>query len=191
LTIFSRAYIHWVPLTLDTSAIRLSRPFVKVFTLTPAQGRPAYMPQNVWGGTFIAKALGGATDLLAQRPVGDRMIILLSDGESADIRGGREREIIEKLRQHKITVFAINLNSGQAIEPGVAQIATATGGQVFTTVDTQALQAVFRQISEMKKVEILQKDPQVIDYFHPFFWPAVAVLVLQTLVLFGLRFNPW
>jgi hypothetical protein len=43
----------------------------------------------------------------------------------------------------------------------------------------------------MKKVEILQKEPQVVDYFHPFLWPAAVVLALQTLVLFGLRFNPW
>jgi hypothetical protein len=53
------------------------------------------------------------------------------------------------------------------------------------------LHAVFQQINEMKRVEILQKEPQVIDYFHPFLWPAAILLTLQTLALFGLRFNPW
>jgi Ca-activated chloride channel family protein len=148
------------------------------------------MPQNVWGGTFIAKALGGATDLLQQRPVGDRMIILLTDGESADIQRGREREIVERLKKERITVFAVNL-SGAEVESGLVSIATATGGKVFTVVDNDALRAVFQQINEMKKVEILQKEPQVIDYFYPFLWPAAIVLGLQTLVLFGLRFNPW
>jgi Ca-activated chloride channel family protein len=190
LTIFSRAFIHWIPLTLDTDAIRLARPFIRVFTLTPAQGRPGYLPEEVWGGTFVAKALGGAIALLAQRPMGDHMIILLTDGDSSDIQRGRDREIIEKLRQHRITVFAVNL-AGEAIEPGLVNIATETGGQVFSVMDNDALRAVFRQIDQMKRVEILQKEPQVIDYFRPFLWAAAAVLTLQTLALFGLRFSPW
>ena len=70
-------------------------------------------------------------------------------------------------------------------------IATETDGQVFSVVDNDALRAVFRQIDQMKRVEILQKEPQVIDYLHPFLWAAVAILALQTLALFGLRFNPW
>ena len=190
LTIFSRAYIHWVPLTLDTDAIRLSRPLIRVFTLPPNKGGPTFAPAAVWGGTFVAKALGGAIDVLAQRPAGDRMIILLTDGESSDIQRGHDRDIIERLRQNRITVFAVNL-AGEVVEPGLVHIAEETGGQVFSVVDNDALRAVFRQIDEMKRVEILQKEPQVIDYFHPFLWAAAAILALQTLALFGLRFNPW
>jgi Ca-activated chloride channel family protein len=191
LTIFSKNYIHWVPLTQDTNAISNSRPFTKVFTLSPAQGRPAHLTPGAWGnGTFIANALNGATDLLKQRPTGDRMIILVTDGESGDIQRGRDREIIEKLQAERITVFGINLNNAE-IEEGMIHIAHGTGGEVFTAVDNNALTQVFRQIDQMKRVQILQKEPQVIDLFRPFFIPAAIILLLQTIVLFGLRFNPW
>jgi Ca-activated chloride channel family protein len=191
LTIFSRHYIHWTPLTQDTTAISLTRPFTIVFTLSPAMGRPPNLPMSAWGaGTFIANALGGAIEMLEQRPVGDRMIILLTDGESGDIRGGREREIVAKLNEANITVFAVNLNNAEP-EAGMLHITKNTGGELFTAVDNSALASVFRQIDEMKRVEILQKEPQVIDLFRPLFWPACIILVLQTLVLFFLRFNPW
>ena len=190
LTVFAKNFIHWIPLTTDTSAIRLSRPFTRPFTLTAARGRPASLPDRVWTGTFIGNALSGAADLLAQRPVGDRMIILLTDGQSPDIQNGREQPVLDRLRKENITLFAVQLSNDEN-EPGLVRLTSETGGQVFNAVDSVALQSVFRQIDQMKRVEILQKDPQVIDLFRPFFWPAAVVMTLQMLCLFGLRFNPW
>lgn len=43
----------------------------------------------------------------------------------------------------------------------------------------------------MKKVVVLEKQPQVADYYDPFFVPAIALLALSVLTLFGLRFTPW
>jgi hypothetical protein len=43
----------------------------------------------------------------------------------------------------------------------------------------------------MKKVEVRESKPEVIDFLDPFLAPAAVVLVLQILVLFGLRFTPW
>ena len=101
------------------------------------------------------------------------------------IEDGRERPLTRGR-----AVFAFNL-AGEVVEPGLVHIAAETGGQVFSAVDNDPLRAVFRQIDEMRCVEILQKEPQVIDCFYPLLWAAVAILTLQTLVLFGLRFNPW
>jgi hypothetical protein len=50
---------------------------------------------------------------------------------------------------------------------------------------------VFQRIDEMKKVVVLEKKPQVADHYEPFFLPAMVVLVLSVLALFGLRFTPW
>ena len=69
--------------------------------------------------------------------------------------------------------------------------AAATGGEVFNAVNAEALHAVFKRIDEMKKVVVLEKKPQVSDYYDPFFIPAIALLVLSVLTLFGLRFTPW
>ena len=43
----------------------------------------------------------------------------------------------------------------------------------------------------MKKVVVLEKKPQVADHYDPFFAPAIGLLVLSVLALFGLRFTPW
>jgi len=53
------------------------------------------------------------------------------------------------------------------------------------------LKKVFESIDEMKKVVVLQKQPHVIDFYDPFFMPALGVLCASVLALFGLRFTPW
>src|SRR6266481_5588985 len=111
LTIFSRTFIHWLPLTLDTQSIPLSRRFIEPNNPKldpPSMGRHG-LPDELWGYTYIGKALYGATDLLAERPTGDRMIILMTDGESSDIKPPLDQPIIARLRSENITVFAILL----------------------------------------------------------------------------------
>jgi Ca-activated chloride channel family protein len=180
LTIFSRNFLHWVPLTQDTSAIRMARPFI----------HPNVFPDKLWGGTYIAKALDGAIGPLSRHPAGDRMIILLTDGEGLDIVQGKEREVIAKLQRQRLVVFAIALNDGGPA-PGLVNIARETGGQTFTALTPQALNLVFHRIDQMQKVEVQAERPQVIDYFEPFVLPALIVLGLQVVVAFGLRFTPW
>ncbi len=180
LTIFSRQFLHWVPLTQDTAAIRMARRIIW----------PEMFPDEIWGHTFIAKALNGAIAPLSRHAEGDRMIILMTDGEGEDIGGGREREVIAKLKQHKIVVFAIALND-EGFTPGLENIANETGGQAFKALTPQALKVVFDRIDDMKKVEIREIKPRVIDHFEPFLPPTLVLLAMQVLVLFGLRFTPW
>jgi Ca-activated chloride channel family protein len=180
LTIFSRQFIHWVPLTLDVSAIRMARTFIS----------PRIFPDSIWGGTFIAKALDGAITPLMRHPEGDRMVILITDGEGMDIQHGDERDVIAKLSRHRITVFAVSMTDRE-IAPGLENIARQTGGQTFRALSPQALRTVFDRIDQMKKVEVRATRPEVIDFLDPFLPPALAVLAAQVLVLFGLRFTPW
>jgi Ca-activated chloride channel family protein len=180
LTIFSRNFIHWVPLTQDTSAIRLARTFIS----------PDIFPDEIWGGTYIAKALNGAIAPLTRHPEGDRLIILITDGEGRDIGEDREREVIDKLRRQNITVFAVSMTDSE-IAPGLLNITRQTGGQTFRALTPQALQIVFDRIDQMKKVELQATRPEVIDFPDPFLPPLLVVLGLQVLVLFGLRFTPW
>jgi Ca-activated chloride channel family protein len=192
LTIFARDYIHWVPLTLDTRSIALSKRFIEPNNpkLDPP-GMPRHgLPDELWGNTFIGKALLGASDLLAERPTGDRMIILMTDGESSDIQPPRDAEIIARLRSENIMVFSIMLTEA-AIEPALIGITRATGGEVFNAVTPDALATVFERIDEMKKVVVLEKQPQVVDHYAPFFPPALGLLGASLLALFGLRFTPW
>jgi Ca-activated chloride channel family protein len=180
LTIFSRQFIHWVPLTQDVRAIRMARTFIT----------PDLFPDALWGGTYIAKALEGAIAPLLRHADGDRMIILITDGEGLDIRQGAERDIITKLQRQRIAVFAVSMTDAQ-IAPGLENIARETGGQTFRALTPQALQIVFDRIDQMQKVEVETTRPQVIDFFDPFLLPALICLGLQVIVLFGLRFTPW
>ena len=81
--------------------------------------------------------------------------------------------------------------SGDKIQPQLANIARATGGEAFNAVTGEALEIVFRRIDEMKKVTVLEKRPQLVDYYDPFVIPALSLLAASVLVLFGLRFTPW
>jgi Ca-activated chloride channel homolog len=192
LTIFSRHYIHWLPLTLDTQSFALARPFIVPNNpkLDPPEMGRHGLPDDLWGITLIGKALLGASELLAQRPTGDRMIILITDGESSDIKPPRDAEIIAALQAQNITVFGI-LMTEEPIEPALVGIARGTGGEVFNAVTPEALQAVFQRIDEMKKVVVLEKKPQVADHYDPFLPPAIGLAALSILALFGLRFTPW
>ena len=192
LTIFSRNFIHWLPLTLDTQSIPLSKRFIEPNNPKldpPSMGRHG-LPDELWGQTYIGKALHGAAELLAQRPTGDRMIILMTDGESSDINPPLDDAIIDHLRAEHITVFSILLTD-DPIQPPLINITRSTGGEVFNAVTPAALAAVFQSIDEMKKVVVLEKRPQVIDFYDPFLMPALGVLVASVLALFGLRFTPW
>jgi Ca-activated chloride channel family protein len=147
-------------------------------------------PERIWGFTFIAKALGGAITPLSKHAEGDRMIILITDGEGEDIGGGREREVIAQLKHHNIVVFVVAMND-RSFTPGLENIARETGGQIFKALTPEALRVVFDRIDAMKKVEIRATEPEVIDFLDPFLVPALIVLGVQILVLFGLRFTPW
>lgn len=180
LTVFSRSFVHWVPLTLDTESIILSKPFVS----------PNVFPDEFWGNTFVGKALYGAADLLDQAKTGDRMIILLTDGLSSDIMPPKDSAIIADLQAKRIKVFVIFLID-QPVTPSLVGIAQASGGDAWGAVTPEALNAVFKRIDEMKKVVVLEKKPRASDYYDPFFIPAMAALGLAILALFGIRYNPW
>lgn len=188
LTIFGREFIHWLPLTLDTQSIPLSKCFIEPegSQRDPKSG----WPDELWGGTFIGKALHGAADLLAQRPEGDRMIILMTDGESRDIEPPLDAAVIEHLRAEKILLFSVML-TGEKVSEHLTHITRATGGEVFNAVTPVALASVFQKIDEMKKVVVLEKRAQVVDFYDPFFLPALGLLGISVLALFGLRFTPW
>lgn len=192
LTIFSRHFIHWLPLTLDTQSIPLSKRFIQPDNPKidpPEMGRHG-LPDALWGITNVGKALHGAAEMLALRPTGDRMIILMTDGESSDILPPLDAAVIDHLRAENITVFSILL-SDEPIQAPLINITRATGGEVFNAVTPEALASVFQRIDEMKKVIVLEKRPQVIDFYDPFLIPALSVLGVSVMALFGLRFTPW
>ena len=97
LSIFSNRILQWVPLTNDTSAFKCATPFL----------RPENLPPQMGGGTEIGKALLHCLDVLIERETGDRMVILVSDGYSADLSGGNEEKIANQFWEAGVSEILI------------------------------------------------------------------------------------
>ncbi len=179
LTFFGNSVLHWVPLTTDTSAFRCAPPFM----------RPGKIPP--WfGGTEIGKALKACRKILVQREEGDRMIILVSDGASSDLNGGRDEEIARDLRNDNIVVYAVHIGSSNA-PAAIVNITSITGGDVFVPGDAAGLDHIFQRIDEMQETRIEKARAEAVDDYRP--WILLALIVLAVLLscLFGLRYTPW
>jgi len=179
LTVFGSEYLHWFPPTKDLSAMHHALPFIE-----PARRLPWF------GGTMIANALRGCKERLARSEEGDRAIILISDGGSADFRNGGDRQIAEELAEEDIRVFTIMIGGGFGVD-GIHTIAAYTSGKVFQADDRSALNAVFREIDQMQKAKFKQVTSDWVDYYRPLSLAGLIGAGLWGLSLLGLRYTPW
>lgn len=179
LTFFGNSVLHWVPLTTDISAFRCAPPFMK-------PGRIPYW----FNGTEIGKALLACRKVLLEREEGDRMILLVSDGYSADLSGGRDEEIARELAADGIVVYAVHIADGSVPDP-VLRIAVATGGEAFKPEDTDGLERVFASIDSMQKSRMEKTRAEASDDFVPWSLAGLGTLLLALLAAFGLRPTPW
>lgn len=179
LTVFGGEVLHWVPLTRDLSAIRMATPFM----------RPNLMPR-FFNGTLIGKALRECQKVLEGRAEGERMIVLVSDGESADLSGGAANQIAAELRAADITVYLIHAADTAAPED-VHTIASATGGAVFEARNPAALAEVFRRIDRMQSAKLKPTAADFTDHFWPVAVAGLALCGLQLAASYGLRYTPW
>jgi len=179
LTLFGSDVLHWVPVTKDLSALKLSAPFM----------RPEKMPPYM-GGTMIGRALRSVQKVLNQRPEGDRMVVLISDGESADLSGGAAQEIGEELARDGIIVFYVHVAEGSPQEETFT-LASLTGGQAFAAGDPAALKEVFQRIDRMKPARLQPSAPEPVAFLRPFALAGLLLVALKAISLFGLRYSPW
>jgi len=179
-TIFTTGVMHWVPLTTDLSAIRLATPFV----------RPGTFPPNLWDGTKVGNACLECAALLEKRNKGDRMLIVLTDGESPDLQNGKAAVVAKELKAKNIVVYVLSIRNGTPPEE-LTTLATVTGGKIFESGDMPALRNVFVEIDKLQREKLVDAQTTWLEYFQPFAWIGLACLVLNQIAAFGLRFTPW
>jgi len=179
LTFFGNQFLHWVPLTADPSAFKYATPF-----MAPERAPPGFF------GTEIGRALLACKDQLVSRAEGDRMIILVSDGWSADLGPGRDEQIARILNRNGITLFAVHVGDTE-VPDSIAAITTLTGGAVFRCDDKEGLKKVFERIDRMKPAKFEKVRGEMMDHFGPFCLAGLGLLGLFVLSSFGLRYTPW
>ena len=181
LTFFGNEVLHWVPLTNDVSAIRCAPPF-----MNPSNpGHPPWL-----GGTAIGKALMSCREVLTSREVGDRMLILVSDGSSFDLYNNRDMEIARKLKNDNIRVYGVHISNSDIPDP-VVNICRLTGGEIFEPGDPSGLKSVFQRIDEMQETRMEKISSETMDYFEPYSLAGLSVLALSLISLMGFRYTPW
>jgi Ca-activated chloride channel family protein len=179
LTFFGNNFLHWVPLTTDVSAIRCAPPFM----------RPENAPPWL-GGTLIGKALRGCKTVLAERTEGDRMIVMVTDGDSYDLDDGNDLIIAKEMKDANIVVYSIHV-SDEAVPAQISNITALTGGEVFAPDDPDGLKAVFKKIDQMQQAKLEKTLAEAKDFFAPFCIAGLALVGLAVATLFGLRYTPW
>lgn len=179
LTFFGSSNLHWVPLTSDVSAVRCSTPFMR--------------PENVppwYGGTEIGRALRSCIKVLSERQEGDRMILLVTDGDSFDLNGGADQEIARELRANNITIYAVIIGMNQ-IQDEIINITHLTGGDAFLAGEADTLKTIFRRIDQMKPTRIEKTIGETQDDFQLPCIVGLALAGLGLISLAGLRYTPW
>lgn len=181
LTFFSDAAMQWIPLTTDTSAFQYALPF-----MDPRRR----LPPGFGGGTRIGLGIEECRKTLLKRDTGDRMIVLVSDGSSADLFGGADAELAQKLNDDDIVLYDIHVADGD-VPDEIVNLAYLTDGEVFQPGDTEALAAVFKRIDAMQKTKIEKVASEKRDSFLPPAIAALSLLGMCLLGLFGMRYTPW
>jgi Ca-activated chloride channel family protein len=179
-TIFTSGVMHWVPLTTDLSAIRLATPFVG----------PGTFPLRWWDGTKVGNALRECAKVLEARHEGDRMLIVLTDGESPDLQNGQADVIAGELKRKNIVVYMVSIRNGSPPEE-LRTVAQITGGEIFESGDLPALRSVFKRIDSLQRAKLVAAETTWLEYFSPLALAGLVLLGLHQAAAFGLRFTPW
>ncbi|MEI8243029.1 MAG: VWA domain-containing protein [bacterium] len=195
LTVYAKHYIHWVPLTLETSAIINARPFIQPWDYGIRDLWQPGFSGWVFGGTCTFNALEGAADVLTQRAEGDRMVLFLTDGGHNVEDGSAERisRLIARYQAEHITCYGVFVGADEEYAKVLDEnrFCRETGGVFFQALDAAALDRVFASIDEMKKVRIKTREARASSHNRPFLLPALGLLAAHLLALLGLRYTPW
>jgi Ca-activated chloride channel family protein len=181
LIFFGTEQIRWVPITTDLQALRAS------LTYADPNKQPGHM-----GGTAIGAALRFTTEVMeSESHDGDRVIVLVSDGQSPDLWGGQHFAVADVLNEARIRLFYLHIALADAPSPEVMEMADLTGGRGFVAHDREGALAVFRQIDQMTKAEFESLASQRVDGFGLLGLVVLAVCGVHLVGLLGLRYTPW
>lgn len=179
-TLFGTQQIRWTPLTKDIATIRRALPFAD------PNNQPPFM-----GGTMIGAALRFCRDnMVREATEGDRLLLLVSDGMSADVNDQNIGEFVDELKQANITLYHIHVGTDQA-PATVMELATATGGESFIATDDNGVKRIFKHIDRMKPARFKASTAIPMDYYQPFVLIGLGLMAAYGVSACLLRYTPW
>jgi Ca-activated chloride channel family protein len=180
LTLFGSHQIRWIPLTKDLKAIRNAMPFAD------PERQPIHM-----SGTAIGAALRFCKqNMEAEALEGDRMIVLVSDGDSSDLNGGQNEAVGQELKEAGILLYHIHVAEDD-VPSEVVDMARITGGEAFSATDAESIKQVFHHIDKMKPAKFKQPGTMPLDHLGPFALAALMLAGVHLLGMLGARYTPW
>ena len=221
LTLFGSWPLRWVPLTEDLQIIRNALLFANPRSQPRGMGGTmigaalSYCADNMQreaarlSGTELgsetvdqqraqaaADQLFRTASLRSSMPgqagsLNDRLLILVSDGSSADLRGDDATDdAARQLKDAGITMYHIHIG-GDQIPSAVSTIARETGGDAFLANNSDGLQLIFNHIDQMQPARFKANASVPVDYFAPFAWIGLAAILLYAISLLKWRYTPW
>ncbi len=174
LVIFGTEAYTQVPLTLDTTAVRL---LLADVSLKLIDGR----------GTAIGNAIGTALNRLRSSSARSRVIVLVTDGDD----NASKLDPLQAARYAQtfgVRIFTILIGrdsgpggSGHPVNPKLLEeIAGMTGGSPYLATDTDALDRRFNAILEdLERSRLRSHTPRYVELYAMFIGPALALLLLE------------
>ncbi|WOO43603.1 vWA domain-containing protein [Rubellicoccus peritrichatus] len=163
-----------------------------VYLLSPLTLDANWLPEILkevvpQGGTAIGEGMFGGIELLKNSQEESRVMIVVSDGGNNS--GRSPLDAAEYARKKGIRIHTLSIISTRELlkmkseENLMKQVSHTTGGQHFTASDSSALAGIYRQIDQMEKSRIEQKQYRL--FTQLFHWLAITALILG-LIEFGL-----
>ncbi len=150
--------------------------------------------------TAIGDAIGLAVKRLRDRPVDQRVLIVLTDGanNAGELQPIQAAELAaaNQVRVHTIAFgsdaqrgpFGMMMPSAEMDEPTLEKIAELTGGRFFRARSTSDLAGIYAELDRLEPVE--QQGEPIRPRAELFMYPASGALLLALLSL-SLQAGPW
>lgn len=189
LVIFGRYAIARCPLTNDKRVLKSIIESLEI-------GMPSY---DMAHGTMLAQSIVTSTRRLQKSKAKSKVIVLLTDGTPTpgDLPMQDAIDIAKKM-QIKIYTIGVGGDQGGYVQDPVfgvqavgaplnkqllKAIATETGGKFFEAKKPKDLKAIYDKIDQLEKIsyetEVYNK---YYDYFLPFLWWSIALILLELLM---------
>ena len=131
--------------------------------------------------TDLGRAIGLAVQVLKDQPPAERLLVVLSDGET-NTGALSANDAAALAAEHGITVHVIGF-SGAIDSADVQQmrdVATLSGGRYFAGDSAEALRDIYEEIDEIAPVAVNERPPQLVDDWT--FVPLVIAFAMLVVI---------